>query len=172
MHSRFFAPALAQPCVHALVAALAGHPLKAVGVVLAIVEGGLGGVDPAQVGKVFLEGIVEGVFQQVPVQLALFVPLPEVSHLVAHEVQLLARVHVHIKIEGAQLGAFFRIGAPQLINDGLFAVHHLIVAQRQQIQLVVEVVHAENDLAVGIRTLAEGGGKMSSVSCIQPMSHL
>ena len=107
-----FAPALAQPCVHALAAALAGHPLKAVGVVLAIVEGGLGGVDPAQVGKVFLEGIVEGIFQQIPVQLPLFVPLPEVSHLVAHEVQLLARVHVHIKIQGAQLGAFFRIGAP------------------------------------------------------------
>ena len=111
-------------------------------------------------GKVFLEGIVEGIFQQVPVQLPFFVPLPEVSHFVAHEVQLLARVHVHIKIEGAQLGAFFRIGAPQLINDGLFAVHHLVVAQGQQIQLVVEVVHTENDLAVDIWPLTEGGSKI------------
>ena len=96
------APALAQPCVHALAAALAGHPLKAVGVVLAIVEGGFSGIHPAQVGKVFLEGIVEGIFQQVPVQLPFFVPLPEVSHFVAHEVQLLARVHIHIKIENIQ----------------------------------------------------------------------
>ena len=111
-------------------------------------------------GKVFLERIVEGVFQQVPVQLPFFVPLPEVSHFVAHEVQLLARVHVHIKIQGAQLGAFFRVGAPQLIDDGLFAVHHLVVAQGQQIQFVVEVVHAENDLAVGIWPLTEGRSKI------------
>ena len=31
---------LAQPCVHALVPALAGHPLEAAGVILARVEGG------------------------------------------------------------------------------------------------------------------------------------
>ena len=54
---------LAQPCVHALGAAFVCHPLKAVRVVLAIVEGGLGGVGAAQSGKVLLEGIVEGVFQ-------------------------------------------------------------------------------------------------------------
>ena len=79
-------------------------------------------------------------------------------------------MHIHIKIQGAQLGAFFRVGAPQLIDDGLFAVHHLVVAQRQQIQLVVEVMHAENDLAVGIRTLTEGGGKI--VQCVVHPAHV
>ena len=39
-------------------------------------------------------------------------------------------------------------------------MHHLIVAQRQQIQLVVEVVHTEQQLAVAARALAEGGGKV------------
>ena len=105
--------------------------------------------------EVFLEGIVEGVLQQAPVQLPLFIPLTEVAQLVAHEVELLARVHVHIEIEGAQLGALFGVAAPELVDDGLFAVHHLVVAQRQQVQLVVEVMHAEHDLAVGIRPLAK-----------------
>ena len=49
------ARALPQPGVHALVPALAGNPLKAVRVVLAVVEGGLGGIQAAQLGKIFLE---------------------------------------------------------------------------------------------------------------------
>ena len=53
--------ALAQPGVHALVPALAGHPLEAAGVILARVEGGLGGVKAAQSTEIFLECIVEGV---------------------------------------------------------------------------------------------------------------
>ena len=80
--------------------------------------------------------------------------------LVAHEVELFARMHVHIEIEGAQLGALFGVGAPQIVDDGLFAVHHLVVAQGQQVQLVVEVVHAEQQLTVGVRPLPEGGGKI------------
>ena len=63
-HAEQVLPApLAQPCVHTLGAAFAGHPLKAVRVVLAVIQGRLGGVGAAQSGKVLLEGIVEGVFQ-------------------------------------------------------------------------------------------------------------
>ena len=89
---------LAQPCVHALGTAFACHPLKAVRVVLAVIQSRLGGVGAAKGGKVFLEGVVEGVFQQIPVQLPLFVPLPEMCQLVAHKVQLFAGMGVHIKI--------------------------------------------------------------------------
>ena len=125
------APALAQPGVDALGAALAGHPLKAVGVVFAVKQGGLGGVYQAQTGEILLESVMEGILEQVPVQLPFFVPLAEVPQLVAHEVELFARMHIHIEIEGAQLGALFGVGAPQLVDDGLFAVHHLVVAQGQ-----------------------------------------
>lgn len=63
------APALAQPGVDALGAALAGHPLKAVGVVFAVKQGGLGGVYQAQAGEILLESVMEGILEQVPVQL-------------------------------------------------------------------------------------------------------
>src|SRR5699024_7880265 len=51
-------------------------------------------------------------------------------------------------------------GAPELIDDGLFAVDHLVVAQGQQIQLVVKVVHAEQQLAVLGGPLPKGGGEI------------
>ena len=152
--------ALAQPGVHALVPALAGHPLEAAGVILARIKGRLGGVKAAQSTEIFLERIVEGVLEQVPVQLPLFVPLPEMPQLVAHEIELFARVRIHIEIEGAQLGAFFFVGAPELVDDCLFAVDDLVVAQRQQVKLVVEIVHTENDLSVCVGTLAEGGSEV------------
>ena len=63
-HAEQVLPApLAQPCVHTLGAAFVCHPLKAVRVVLAVIQSRLGGVGAAQSGKVLLEGIVEGVFQ-------------------------------------------------------------------------------------------------------------
>ena len=34
------------------------------------------------------------------------------------------------------------------------------MAQRQQVKLVVEIVHTENDLPVCVGTLAEGGGEV------------
>ena len=107
--------------------------------------------------------ILEGVFQQIPVQLPLFVPLPEMPQLVAHKVQLFARVRIHIKIKGAQLVAFFFLGTPKLVDDGLFAVDDLVVAQRQQVKLVVEIVHTENDLPVCVGPLAEGGVVFSMI---------
>ena len=129
------APAPAQPGVDPFGAALAGHPLEAAGVVFAHVEGRLAGVQPGQLGEKPLETVVEGVFQQVPVQLLFLVPLPEMGQLVAHKVQLFARMGEHIKVQGAQLAALFLVGAPELVDDGLFAVDHLVVAQGQQIQL-------------------------------------
>ncbi len=70
------ARALPQPGVHAFVPALAGDPLKAVRVVLAVVEGGLGGIQAAQLGKIFLEAVVEGILHQAPVQLLFSHPTP------------------------------------------------------------------------------------------------
>ena len=103
---------------------------------------------------------MEGVAQQLPVEGAALVPLAEVGQLVAHEIQLLARVGVHIQVEGPQLAALFLIGAPQLLDDGPLAVDHLVVAEGQQVELVVEVLHAEQQLAVLFWPLPEGGGEI------------
>ena len=97
-----------------------------------------------------------GEIQQLPVLLPLLVPFTELCELTAHEQQLLARVGVHIHIQKPCLGEFLLIAAVHLLRHGGLAVDVLIVAQGQQIVLVLEIVHGEGDLFGVLRPLLRG----------------
>ena len=88
------------------------------------------------------------VVQQEPVQRAVVVPLDELSELAAHEQQLLARMPDDIAVERAQVGELLVVLAGHLVQHTALAVHHLVVAERQDKMLGEGVEHREGQLAV------------------------
>ena len=57
------------------------------------------------------------VFQQIPVRFAVFVPFPEHSNLIAHEIQFFSGVGEHVYIESAYLWEFCFVTAGHLLDD-------------------------------------------------------
>ena len=103
---------------------------------------------------------MERVFEHIPVLLSCFVPLSELGKLAAHEVQLFARVGIHIHIKCPCLREFHIIIAPHLLNDGRLAVNVFIVGDWQQIKLIVEILHGKGYLAMVIFSLCRWGAEV------------
>ncbi len=57
-------------------------------------------------------------------------------------------MHHHVEVEGPRLRELLLVVAPHLLGDGRLAVHHLVVAEGQQVVLVAEVHHGEAQLVV------------------------
>ena len=117
------------------------------GVVL-LPQGRVVQVQVVQVRAEAVERVVLGELAHEPVLLAALVPLAQLRHLGPHEVQLLAGVHHHVAVQRACLRKLEVALAPHLLGDGGLAVHHLVVAERQQVALVPKVHHAEAELVV------------------------
>jgi len=96
---------------------------------------------------------VPRVVQQVPVQSAVVVPFAKLGELAAHEQQLLARMRVHVPVAGAQRGEALPVVAGHLAEQRALAVHHLVVAQRQDVALAEGVDGGEGELAVMVRAV-------------------
>ena len=96
---------------------------------------------------------MERVFQQIPVLLAVLVPLPELADLVAHKIELFARVPHHVEIEGPALGEFSLVVPLHLLEDGGLAVDHLVVGEGQQIPLVWIVLHRKGQKMPEVRAV-------------------
>ena len=52
-------------------------------------------------------------------------------------------MYVHIKVEGTQLRELLLVGAENLVDDRPLAVDNFVVGQRQQMALIVIIVHGE-----------------------------
>ena len=127
---------------------MAVDPAKAGGVEVRGPERRVPEVQPVQVAHHAVERVVDRVLQQHPVLLALFVPLAELAELAAHEVQLLARVRVHVQVQRAPLREFPRVVAVHLLQNRRLAVHVFVVRKRQKEAVAVVVRHRERQLVV------------------------
>ncbi len=68
------------------------------------------------------------IFQQIPGQTFILVPLGELPHLLSHEQKLLARMGHHKSIGGSQIGKFrFKCLARHLACYRSLAMHHFIM---------------------------------------------
>ena len=129
------------------------EPRKARRVVVPLAECSVVEVEVAQRRHVVRERVVDGIVEHVPVLLTALVPLAHLPELAAHEVELLARMHVHVQVEDAGLGELVPVVAVHLVEDRGLAVHVLVVRQRQQVALVWEVHHRERELVVVVLAL-------------------
>ena len=89
--------------------------------------------------------------EQQPVELLVLVPLDELGELLAHEQQLFAGVGHHVAVEHAQAGEFLLVVAGHFVDEAALAVHHLVVAERQDEILAEGVEEAERHLVVVAR---------------------
>ena len=60
-------------------------------------------IEAVQVFHKSVEILMRRIIQKIPVQFPLLVPFPEMPQLISHEIQLLARMRVHIHIECPRL---------------------------------------------------------------------
>lgn len=72
------------------------HPAEAIPFVVVLIQCRFGEIEPVQFQHIVVECIVNGVFQNVPVLLLFFCPLPQLPQFAAHEQQLFAGVCIHI----------------------------------------------------------------------------
>ena len=113
----------------ALLAVLGIDPAEAFLGVIQLPEAGAFSVEPVQCPAVVPKLFVQGVIQEVPVQTLLAVPFNELPELVAHEEQLFAWVGDHVGQEQPEARKLLPVIPGHLVQEGLFAVHHLIVGQ-------------------------------------------
>ena len=76
------------------------------------------------------------------------IPLALLAELAAHEHQLLAGMAEHEAVIGAQIGKALPVVAGHAAEDRAFAVHDLVMRQRQDEVFRKRVVQAEQDVAV------------------------
>ena len=88
------------------------------------------------------------IVEQMPVEALLVVPFGALAELLAHEQELLARVAPHVAVVGAQVGELLPGVAGHPRQDRALAVHHLVVAERQNEVLGEGVEQAEGHLVM------------------------
>src|SRR6516225_7884114 len=94
-------------------------------------QGSFLAVKPIKVSHPFLHALVLLVFQQVPVQAVVVVPLSPMPELAAHEEQLLAGLGVHVTKEQSQVGKLLPAVTRHLAEKRLFHVDNIVVRERQ-----------------------------------------
>ena len=87
----------------------------------------------------FGEGI--RILKQEVIGLFSLIPLAEHRDLIAHEIQLLSRMHHHIEIQRPALRELHIVVTEDLVDDRLLTVDDLVMGKRKQMPLVVEIKH-------------------------------
>ena len=90
-----------------------------------------------------LHFLVLFIAEQQPVEALRIVPLDELCKFIAHEIELLAGVRDLIGEKRAQIVEFIVVIARHFIDERAFAVHDLIVAERQNKILGIGIRHGE-----------------------------
>ena len=90
--------------------------------------------------------------EQVPIERDVVVPFALLAELAAHEQQLLARMRPHPGEIGAKVGEALPGVARHLVEQRVFAVHHLVMRQRQHEFLRIGIDKAERHLVVVVLT--------------------
>ena len=107
-----------------LMAVQPGEPFRSI---VAAKKGRMLQIEFVQILHKAMEGVMYGVFQDIPILLPLLIPFPQLSELISHKVQLLAWMGVHIHIQGTGLWKLLFILPVHFLEDGCFPVDDLIV---------------------------------------------
>src|SRR5260370_1094860 len=94
------------------------------------------------------QGVDAGIFlllEQMPVQRTIVIPLALLAELAAHEHQLLAGMAEHEAVIGPQIGEALPLVAGHAAEDRAFAVHHLVMRQRQDEILPACVMQSDQE---------------------------
>ena len=91
------------------------------------------------------------ILEQIPLNLALLIPLVKLRNVLAHKQKLLARVHHHIAVCRTQVCKLRTLLSRHLSDHRAFSMYYLIVRKSQHKILAVRVDHAERKLAVVVR---------------------
>ena len=110
--------------------------------------------------------------EQLPVQFAVGVPLGGLAEFAAHEQKLLAGEHPLVAQQRPQVREPLPVIARHPAQQRAFAVHDLIVGERQDEVLVMVIEHREGEFVLMILAMNRVVAEVRSVSCIQPMFHL
>ena len=114
--------------VYALIAVIRVDPAEILVIIIIAAQRPVMGIDPADILEIPRKRRMAGIPQQKPIHLAGFVPFAEHADLIAHEVQLLARMSELIEIEVFGLREFLIVAAPHLVDDRMLAMDDLVVA--------------------------------------------
>ena len=124
----------------ALLIVIQHNPLEAVPGIVHFPEFGVVEVEFVELPVEVLELVVHRIFEQVPVELLLVIPLVKLTELRAHEAELLAGMRHDIGHERTQSGKFHIVVAGHLLEQGRLAVHHFVVGQRED-EMLGESIH-------------------------------
>src|SRR5215831_7312943 len=83
-----------------------------------------------------------------PVQAAVMVPLANLTELSSHEQQLLSGQSKHVGVKKTQVGESLPLIAGHFTNERAFAVHNLVMRQRQHEVLGETVDRTKSKLVV------------------------
>ena len=121
-------PAPAQEYNHTLILIAAVNPLKAIRVIIHLIQGRVLTIQLIKHLYIILHILVDRFFQQLPLQGGALIPLVHLGVFLAHEQQLLSWMAHHEGICGPQvLRLLFQGSARHFSNHGTLAVYHLIM---------------------------------------------
>ena len=86
--------------------------------------------------------------REVPLHLAVFIPLVIFSDILSHEKKLLSGMAHHVAVACLQVGELLLPVSGHFPKHGGLAVHHLVVGKHQHELLAVGIDHAEGEHVV------------------------
>ena len=140
----------APPGQHRVVAVVTVDPGEAMAVAVQLAQRRLFLQQPVEVPHTGLQAAMQGIVQQMPIQAAVAIPFPLLAELGAHEQQFFARLAEHEGVIGPQIGEFLPSIARHAAENRAFAVHHLVMAQRQHEIFVEGIQQSEGQIVVMI----------------------
>ena len=126
-----------------IVAVVAREPAEAVPVGVVFPEAAVVQIEMVERAHEMLHLPVLFVVQQHPVEPLRVVPLDELRKFVAHEIELLARMRDLVGKKRAEVVEFIVVIARHFADQRTFAVHDLVVAEREDEILGIGVGHGE-----------------------------
>ena len=146
--------------IDALTGVIRLNPLKPETVIVLLPEGGMLHVDLIHINRQSVVRVMNRVLRQEPVLLPLLVPFAELSDLIAHEVELFARMGHHIQIQRPSLRELVRVIACHLLHDGCLSVNHFVMRQRKQVFFIIKILHGKGQFMVLIGTVLRRGAEI------------
>ncbi len=107
------------------------------------VEGRFPGIEGVQIRNENLKTSMRSVFEQVPFETRVVIPFGPLADFIPHEHQLFAGMGEHVSIEQAEVRERLPQVAGHFVQQGRFAVDHLIVRKRQHEVFREGVQHGE-----------------------------
>lgn len=120
----------------------------------------MGQIDPVQLSHVSIKRIVGRIALQAPVLLSLLIPFTKLPDLIAHEVQLLSRMHHHVQVHCPRMRKLVFILTVHFVENGSLSMNNFIMGKRQKIAVIVKVHHREGQLVIPGRSVCRCGLKI------------